>query len=305
MKKTTVKRIITGILAVTTIASSALLFAGCGEKSPEEKAKDAISDMYNSYKNSSEESSEEKEKETVELNLLDKIVSDKLYTLKINKDNQCFYIRLNDTIDVDGYTVELRNEEKTEEYDSGWKEWDIKKDGKKLASFSMSRDKQDNDIINSNKITVSISAGTPTSEENSEVDFKFTEAERRYIEIDVPAALTPDECKQHMDEIKAKAWDEFENNMNGLENANPKLDGVYYFQGNYDFFYSDNAGKVHMVFDFALNLDKGAKTLSLGPSNEKLVTVNPFILDGEVFFLDSYIANMFADIDFSQGTKIG
>ena len=32
MKKTTAKRITTAILAVSTIASSALLFAGCGEK---------------------------------------------------------------------------------------------------------------------------------------------------------------------------------------------------------------------------------------------------------------------------------
>ncbi len=50
MKKATAKRIITGILAVTAIASSAFLFAGCGEKSDEEKAKDAVNSMMDQLK---------------------------------------------------------------------------------------------------------------------------------------------------------------------------------------------------------------------------------------------------------------
>ena len=86
MKKTTVKRIITTILAVATVGSTAALFAGCGEKSPEEKAKDALNDFASEAMNDLNALSpkEETQKETVELNLLDKIVSDKLYTVKFN-----------------------------------------------------------------------------------------------------------------------------------------------------------------------------------------------------------------------------
>ena len=157
MKKTTAKRIITGILSVITIASSALLLAGCGEKSPKEKIRDAYNDYknsstqsykekfsaaYNGYKNSSAKSYEEEfedeyddeyddyeisstetsvEKETVELNLVDNIVSDKLYTLRFNTDenNKGFYIRLYDTIYIDGYTVECCEKEDAVRADRG------------------------------------------------------------------------------------------------------------------------------------------------------------------------------------------
>ena len=212
MKKT-IKRIITAILAVSTVASTAVLFAGCGEKSEEEKAKDAIKNAYNSYKNAADESSEEVEK--VELNLLDKIVSDKLYTLKfLDGYNGGFYIRLNDTIDIDGYTVELRDKtrDKTDEYNSGWKEWVIKKDGEELAWFEMDRDTYPIKEINNNKIVVQINAkGILDPAKNSDVEFEFTETRRDDVEIDVPAELTQDECKQHMDELKEAASDEYNN----------------------------------------------------------------------------------------------
>ncbi len=315
MKKTTVKRIITTILAVATVGSTAALFAGCGEKSPEEKAKDAISDMYNKYKNAADESSEEEEKETVELNLLDKIVSDKLYTVKFIREesgNEGFYIRLNDAIDIDGYTVELRD--KKDEYDpESYQDWDIKKDGEKLAWFRMRRDTWATSKIDNNKIAVSISAATPTSEENSEVEFKFTETERDDIEVDVPAALTQDECKQHMDELKAAAWDEFKDKLtaiddNGKDRAHPKLDGVYYFYGNYDEYLftdsDDNAERTALVFDFSLNIDKDV--IYFGSGKFRGIMSHPFILDGKVNFCTTNPTQLgFQEETMSKGTKIG
>ncbi len=49
MKKT-LKRIVIAILAVATVASTAFVFAGCGEKSEEEKAKDAVNSMMDQLK---------------------------------------------------------------------------------------------------------------------------------------------------------------------------------------------------------------------------------------------------------------
>ena len=52
MKKS-IKRAIAIILAIVTVAATATLFAGCGEKSDEEKAKDAlnsIADQLKDYK---------------------------------------------------------------------------------------------------------------------------------------------------------------------------------------------------------------------------------------------------------------
>ncbi len=51
MKKT-LKRIVIAILAVATVASTAFVFAGCGEKSDEEKAKDAVNSMMDQFKGS-------------------------------------------------------------------------------------------------------------------------------------------------------------------------------------------------------------------------------------------------------------
>ena len=303
MKKTTVKRIITTILAVATVGSTAALFAGCGEKSPEEKAKDAISDMYNKYKNAADESSEEEEKETVELNLLDKIVSDKLYTVKFIREesgSEGFYVHLNDAIDVDGYTVELR--EKKDEYNYYPNTiWDIKKSGEKLAWFVMTRDTRAATEIKGNKMIVTIGAGDPISEDNSEVDFKFTEKSRENIEIDVPAALTQDECKQHMDELKATASDVFKNDYMSDSYKTPKLDGVYYFSGD--------IANVQVYFVYSVNYF----------NQDYVVYVElerPFILDGKMDFFNTDLMNVGsksdiehgyapAAIDFSQGTKIG
>lgn len=304
MKKTTVKRIITGILAVTTIASSALLFAGCGEKSPEEKAKDALNDFASEAMNDLNALSPKKEtqKETVELNLMDKIISDKLYTVKYNadKNHNGFYIHLNDAIDVDGYTVELR--EKKDEYDyNPHTIWDIKKSGEKLAWFVMTRDTKAATEIKGNKMIVSIGASDPISEDNSEVDFKFTEKSRENIEIDVPAALTQDECKQHMDELKATASDVFKNDYMSDSYKTPKLDGVYYFPGD--------IANVQVYFVYSVNY-----------FNQDCVVYveleRPFILDGKMDFFNTDLMNVGtksdiehgyapAAIDFSQGTKIG
>lgn len=311
MKKT-IKWIITGILAVSTIATSAFLLAGCGEKSAEDKIRDA----YNSYKSSSEQSYDEEEtgeKETVELDLIDKIISDRLYTLKFYDDyNGGLYIHIDDTIDIDGYTVELR--EKTEEYDSYHQPWDIKKDGETLASFEMSRDSYATREINDNNniaVTIWIDEN-PCSEETSSVEFKFTETERDNIEIDVPAALTEAECKQHMDELKAAAWDRFKDSLsaydeNDVDIARPKLDGVYYFHGDYDFLGgSNNAEKTFLVFDFSLNLDIPEDTISFAPSNIRGIMVRPFFLDGELTICQSYTESWgFDDEDLAQGTKIG
>lgn len=49
MKKT-VKRIVIAILAVATVASTAFVFAGCGEKSDEEKAMDALNSFADQLK---------------------------------------------------------------------------------------------------------------------------------------------------------------------------------------------------------------------------------------------------------------
>lgn len=49
MKKS-IKRAITIILAIATVASTAALFAGCGEKSDEEKAKDALNSWADAIK---------------------------------------------------------------------------------------------------------------------------------------------------------------------------------------------------------------------------------------------------------------
>ena len=304
MKKATAKRIITGILAVTAIASSAFLFAGCGEKSPEEKAKDALNDFASEAMNDLNALSpkEETQKETVELNLMDKIISDKLYTVKYNadKNHNGFYVHLNDAIDVDGYTVELR--EKKDEYNYYPNTiWDIKKSGEKLAWFVMTRDTRAATEIKGNKMIVSIGAGDPISEDNSEVDFKFTEKSRENIEIDVPAALTQDECKQHMDELKATASDVFKNDYMSDSYKTPKLDGVYYFPGDIA-----NA-QVYFVY-------------SVNHYNQDCVVYvemeRPFILDGKMDFFStdllfigskSDIEHGYATqaIDFSQGTKIG
>ena len=304
MKKTTVKRIITGILAVTTIASSALLFAGCGEKSPEEKAKDALNDFASEAMNDLNALSpkEETQKETVELNLMDKIISDKLYTVKYNadKNHNGFYVHLNDAIDVDGYTVELR--EKKDEYNYYPNTiWDIKKSGEKLAWFVMTRDTRAATEIKGNKMIVTIGAGDLISEDNSEVDFKFTEKSRENIEIDVPAALTQDECKQHMDELKATASDVFKNDYMSDSYKTPKLDGVYYFPGD--------IANAQVYFVYSVNY-----------YNQDCVVYveleRPFILDGKMDFFNtdlkfigtkSDIEHGYATqaIDFSQATRIG
>jgi len=49
MKKS-IKRTIAIILAIVTIAATAAVFAGCGEKSDEEKAKDAINSWADQLK---------------------------------------------------------------------------------------------------------------------------------------------------------------------------------------------------------------------------------------------------------------
>lgn len=309
MKKS-LKRIVTTILAVATVGSTAVLFTGCGEKSDEEKVKDALNDFAAGAMNDLSAMNDlgelslpetEPQKETVELNLLDKIISGKLYTVKYYDEsyNNGFYIRLNDTIDIDGYTVELSA--KKEEYDSGWQEWDIKKSGEKLASFDMTRDTKATTEISNNKIVVSIGEGTPFSGDNSEVEFEFTEKSRENIEIDVPAELTEAECKQHIDELKEAASVEFKKDNMYSAYKTPNLDGVYYFPGD--------AANARVIFVYSVNYF----------NQDCIVYVEsdrPFILGGELdfFSIDSDFIGSKSDIehgyaaraiDLTQGTKIG
>ena len=281
MKKS-LKRIITTILAVATVGSTAVLFAGCGEKSDEEKVKDALNDFAAGAMNDLSEMNDlgelsspetEPQKETVKLDLLNKIISDKLYTVKYYDDSDYyngFYIHLNDTVDIDGYTVELR--EKTDKYDYNPNTmWDIKKGGEKLASFVMTRDTE------------------------------FTETSRDNIAIDVPAELTEAECKQHMDELKEAASVEFKKDNMYSSYKTPKLDGVYYFPGD--------AANARVIFVYSVNYF----------DQDSIVYVEsdrPFILDGELnfFSIDSNFIGSKSDIehgyasgavDLTQGTKIG
>ena len=311
MKKS-LKRIITTILAVATVGSTAVLFTGCGEKSDEEKVKDALNDFaagamddLSAMNDLGELSSPETEpqKETVKLDLLNKIISDKLYTVKYYDESDYyngFYIRLNDTVDIDGYTVELR--EKTDKYDYNPNTmWDIKKGGEKLASFVMTRDTEATKEISNNKIVVSIGESTPFSEDNSEVEFEFTEKSCENIEIDVPAELTEAECKQHIDELKEAASVEFKKDNMYSSFKTPKLDGVYYFLGD--------AANARVIFVYSVNYF----------DQDSIVYVEsdrPFILDGELNFfgIDSNYIGSKSDIehgyasgaiDLTQGTKIG
>ena len=147
-------------------------------------------------------------------------------------------------------------------------------------------------------MVVSISTYAPTSKENSEVEFKFTESRRDNIEIDVPAELTPDECKQHIDELKAMAWEEFKDDLTNYDIKNRKSDGVYYFPDDYDF-PGDLKKTAHLLFVYSFKKDNR-------DFHKYGVALRPFIIDSELKFLNSRTASFSVrDDDLSQATKIG
>lgn len=105
--KQTVKRIITAALAVSTVASSAVFFTGCG-KSKEEKALDALKSLADSAQNdldskSEKETTTEAEKLPEFSAVLEYLDDNQLYTLKRPEYGDGFYLSFPQSFDVNDY----------------------------------------------------------------------------------------------------------------------------------------------------------------------------------------------------------
>ena len=212
MKKTTAKRIITGILAVSTIASSALLFAGCGEKSDEEKVVDALSELAGDYNSKLSKAQSSKEVEKVKPGFFKTIEANKAYTIKkytTEDDTESFfYAEVNSPIEADGFTF---TKTKPEEYDSTLNhfgsDWEISKDGEKKATFNLCE--YTGNIDENYQVTVRMytSSGVndvPGSEYSISLDYSDNYGNNEF-KADVPKPLTSEDCAQHLTEIKAFA----------------------------------------------------------------------------------------------------
>ncbi|MEE0674776.1 MAG: hypothetical protein UCN61_02755 [Ruminococcus sp.] len=140
MKKT-IKRIIATILAVATIGSAAVLFTGCC-KSDEEKAKDAINDLVSGAENDIGGSSKSDSKQTLSFDLLQHIVDNKEYEV-VHDDALnnyvyvAYYLKINPTIEIDGYTFKKTKEESHYNKFLLLSEWELCKDGETLGTFNL------------------------------------------------------------------------------------------------------------------------------------------------------------------------
>ena len=290
MKKTTAKRITTAILAVSTIASSALLFAGCGEKSAEEKAVDTLNSLandYNSKLSKAKESSKEVEKVTP--GFFKTMDASKAYTIKKynNEDKESFfYAEVNSPIEADGFTFTKTEPEK---FDKGLNQfsssWEIAKDGEKKATFILCEYISRVDENYQTNVTMFTANGVndePGSEYSISLDY-FDNYGNTEFKADVPKPLTSEDCAQHLSEINA-----FTENLpitDGKASVHSdwtgdtifsdlKAEGVYYAPAN-----GDDYPYIVYVYTGKSSTDSGddVKDVYVG-----FVYYYPFIQDGKL-----------------------
>ena len=233
MKKTTVKRIITTILAVATVGSTAALFAGCGAKSPEEKAKDALNDFASEAMNDlnalSSKTKSKKEREEVDLTDFRKAATEN-YTIAFFADDQViipnprFYPIFSSPLEVNGYTYTQKGDYKMEGMSQSESTWEISKDGVKCAECIIEAKWSGLE----DPSTFTLYAYQVPHSVTDESDASFTYTETTNFDLNVPAALTADECKQHLNELETLLKNNTDTSQY-KDKKNFKLDGIYYF----------------------------------------------------------------------------
>lgn len=212
MKKS-LKRVITTILAVATVGSTAVLFAGCGEKSDEEKVMDALNDLASGAMNdinsfSGKQSSVKKEK--VDVNFFKAIDENKAYTVKKNDLADEYYLELDQEIEADGFTfTKTKDEPAQSEYERYVSVWDVTKDGKKAATVYINADVSWVEANKADCFTIYAGSTQVAPEADSEyeihLDWTYDQNEVQNIHripIESPKRLTLEESKQNVAKIK-------------------------------------------------------------------------------------------------------
>lgn len=224
MKKTA-KRIITGILAVTTVASSAVLFTGCGS-SPKEKASALVSAV--------ESKIEEKKQNTLDLSKFnEEVVNKKLYTVEFYPDSvnngvsASFYLKINSPIEIDGFTFTKVKDEEDNGMGLMMSDWEITKDGSKCPDCRIFTNWGGFDNPNTFELSSNVEQSLA---EVDDTKFTFLPAKAKKYEVEIPAALTADESKERADEIQKLI--EANTDMEYYKEKSTKLEGIYYFKGN-------------------------------------------------------------------------
>lgn len=246
MKKS-IKRVITIILAIATVAATAALFAGCGEKSDEEKIMDAFNDLANDAKNDLNDGAKNKqssvEKEEVTLNFYKTIKETKPYTIKASQLSHKFYLEFDQTMEVDGFTLTKTDEKIPEsEYSDYSCRWEIAKDGKKVGTIDFPLNDVGYGINNNYQMTFKSLNGYIADESDSEYKLSV-DMDESEITVDVPKAYTEQEAKQNLAQFKDMSNQLYPitnghmsvtGNGRTFDVSNAALKNIYYVPGEED-----------------------------------------------------------------------
>lgn len=241
MKSNTIKKIIAASLASATLASSAMLFTGCG-KSDQEKAMDAfrsamqsdLAEMSGLGDSDRSVAVTTKPKEQVDLKGFRKaLVDNKLYTVVFDPNEQNdfsspkFYLQANAMVEADGYTFTKKDEEKGDGYSNTYSsDWEISKNGVKYAECTLGATWMGLEKPN----TFQLQVYTPDSASyTDEADAEFVGTEVTNFDINIPAALSEADAKAKVADLEKLIKD---NTPTGdYKDKNLKLEGIYYFKG--------------------------------------------------------------------------
>ncbi len=240
MKTNTIKTIFAASLAAATLASSAMLFTGCG-KSDQEKAMDAFNSALQSDlaemtgANGGEKAAvtTTKPKEQVDLKGFRKaLVDNKLYTVVYDGDEQSdyphpvFYLQANATVEADGYTFTKKGEETANEYSSYYSsDWEISKNGVKYAECRL--DTKWMGLEKPNTFQLQVNAPDRASY-TDEADADFIGVSATNFDINIPAALSEADAKAKVADLEKLVKD---NTPTGdYKDKNLKLESIYYFK---------------------------------------------------------------------------
>lgn len=239
MKKTMIKRTIAAALAVTTLAGSAVLFTGCG-KSDEEKAKDAFAAFMSDTESDLREFSKAKgatqpttkPKEKVDLKDFRKAVFEN-NTVAFDGDEQndspqpYFYLKVNSPLEVNGYTYTQKGEDKRSSYKGSVSEWEIAKNGVKYAELILTTKWMGLEKPNTFQLQAKVSGSAGYTDE---CDATFLGTDINNFDINIPAALTEEECKKNVAALEKLLSDKTP--KGDYKDKDLKLEGIYYFKGN-------------------------------------------------------------------------
>ena len=263
MKKTVVKKLIAAVLAVSTITASAALFTGCGKNEAP-----AVSGAQSS--GAATESSQQATETSGPIDLkgfLSEIVDKKQYTVKVEDyvatdpkigfpGKALFKLVANSPIEADGYTFTKTTDEEQEvpnsDVASYKSEWEISSGDKKLGTFELSANYEEDWGAYKKTNLFNIYAGKKTADNasSSAVEIKSARGE---FEIDVPPMMTDAECKQHLPEIEKMIEDTV--SFGDYKDKKLEFNSIYYGKetkglGAYDLvtihaFYSDDEGNYY------------------------------------------------------------